>query len=205
MKKTNEVVKNNIVAIKPIQLSKVESEITRFYEIQRKAWLLIGIKLLEVEKHQLYKQHNYETFTPWLKALSQSLELKPSTLWKYLKIVRMIDEINLPFSDVNLKNVTGLEVISRIYEHNGDTREILDSIKQLDEKNITITELKQLASDLINPKPPTSDENNAPEPRNLLKFIWQKITKGFLACLPPKPIIKALPVLFVVFYITDMS
>jgi len=201
----NSEVTNEYLVTKKSQLVDIESEIIKTYGMMLKGWLYIGTKLLEVEKHQLYKQHAYDSFTPWLKYLCKPIGLSPSTLWKYLKIVRMIDDINLSFSDVNLKNVTGLEIIARVYEHKGDTKEALALIKQLDEKNITVAELKKQASELFNTKPPALGKNNDPEPRRLLNILWQKITKGFLACIPPKPMLRMLPVLFVVFYITDMS
>jgi len=201
----NPEVTNEHLVTKKSQLVDIESEIIKTYGMMLKGWLYIGTKLLEVEKHQLYKQHNYETFTPWLKYLSKSLGLRPSTLWKYLEVVKMIDDINLPFSDVNLKNITGLEIIARVYEHKGDTQEALTLIKQLDEKNITVAGLKKQASELFNLKPPASDKNNNPAPKGFLKAFWKKITKGFLAYIPQKPMLRMLPVLFVVFYITDMS
>ena len=178
----------------PTSLSDIESEIIEVSEMLRKGWLLIGEKLLTVEKNQLYKQQDYKTFTAWLKYLSKTLELKPSTLWKYLKIVRMIDDINLPFSDVNLKNVTGLEQIARIYEHTNNADETIKLIQQLDEKVINTTEIKKISSELINPKP-----------ISFLKIYWRNIIKCFLASMPSKPMLKVLPVLFAVFYINDIS
>jgi len=191
----------NIIETQPTQLVHIESEIKQISVMLRKGWLFIGIKLLTVEKNKLYEQHNIKTFTSWLKALSKSLELKPSTLWKYLKIVRMIDDINLPFSEVNLKNVTGLEVISRIHEFKGNVTETLDLINQLDEKNITVTELRHV---VINLKNTELESDNDTKQVGLLKRCWRSI-KCFLKCMPPTPVLRVLPVLFVVFYITDMS
>jgi len=173
--------------------------------MMRKGWLLIGEKLLTIERNELYKQHNSKNMTKWLEEFSISLDVVPSTLWKFLKIVKMLNDINFPISEVNLKNVTGLEQIARIYEYTSDGEKTFELIKQLDEKVINITKIKKIASDLMNPKPAASDKNNNPAPKGFLKYLWQKITKSFLACLPPKPILRVLPVLFVVFYITDMS
>ena len=205
MKEIDEIKKNNLVKKQSIQLVDIEFEITQVSLMMRKGWLLIGEKLLTIERNELYKQHNSKNMTKWLEEFSISLDVVPSTLWKFLKIVKMLNDINFPISEVNLKNVTGLEQIARIYEYTSDGEKTFELIKQLDEKVINITKIKKIASDLMNPKPAASDKNNNPATKGFLKAFWQKITKGFLACLTPKPIIKALPVLFVVFYITDMS
>jgi hypothetical protein len=64
----------------PPSLSDIELEIIRMSEMLRQGWFAVGTKLLLVERHELYKQGKKKSFTSWLNALSQTLDLKPSTL-----------------------------------------------------------------------------------------------------------------------------
>lgn len=133
----------------PENLTTIESEINQMSEMLRQGWLAVGERLFIVEHEQLYKQSDHKSFTSWLNSLSKKLDTKPSTLWKYLKIVRMIEDINYPKAKVNLKNVTGLEQVARIYEVTKDVEQVLTLINQLDEKAIKSNDVKKLAKEIV--------------------------------------------------------
>ncbi|WP_085302005.1 hypothetical protein [Colwellia polaris] len=133
----------------PANLTTIESEINQMSEMLRQGWLTVGERLFIVEHDQLYKQSHHKSFTSWLNSLSEKLDTKPSTLWKYLKIVRMIEDINYPKAKINLKNVTGLEQVARIYEATKDVEQVLTLISQLDEKAIKSSDVKKLAKEIV--------------------------------------------------------
>jgi len=183
----------------------IELEIIRMSEMLRQGWFAVGTKLLEVEKQELYKQSKQKNFTSWLNTLSQTLDLKPSTLWKYLKIVRMIDDINLPTENVNLKNVTGLEQIARIYDVNQNANEAIALTKLLEEKIINVALITKLAkvtstTSVLEERP----EKDISEPLENKKGFWTNSSKSFLAVVTPKTTISLSFILLVVFYIKDM-
>ena len=133
----------------PANLTTIESEINQMSEMLRQGWFAVGERLFIVEHEQLYKQSDHKSFTSWLNSLSKKLDTKPSTLWKYLKIVRMIEDINYPKEKINLKNVTGLEQVARIYEASNNVEQVLTLINQLDEKAIKSSDVKKLAKEII--------------------------------------------------------
>lgn len=183
----------------------IEIEIIRMSEMLRQGWFAVGTKLLEVEKQELYKQSKQKSFTSWLNTLSQTLDLKPSTLWKYLKIVRMIDDINLPTENVNLKNVTGLEQIARIYDVNQNANEAIALTKLLEEKIINVALITKLAkvtstTSVLEERP----EKDISEPLENKKGFWTNSSKSFLAVVTSKTTISLSFILLVVFYIKDM-
>jgi hypothetical protein len=189
----------------PPSLSDIELEIIRMSEMLRQGWFAVGTKLLLVEKHELYKQGKKKSFTSWLNALSKTLDLKPSTLWKYLKIVRMIDDINLPTDNVNLKNVTGLEQIARIYDVNQDANEAIALTKLLEEKVINVALITKLAK--VTSTTPILEEHpekDISEPLDHKKGFWTNSSKSFLAVVTPKTTISLSFILLIVFYIKDM-
>jgi hypothetical protein len=189
----------------PPSLSDIELEIIRMSEMLRQGWFAVGTKLLLVEKHGLYKQGKKKSFTSWLNALSKTLDLKPSTLWKYLKIVRMIDDINLPTENVNLKNVTGLEQIARIYDVNQNADEAIALTKLLEEKIINVALITKLAKvTSTTPVLEDSPEKDISEPLDHTKGFWTNSSKYFLALITSKTTLSLSFVLLTVFYIKDM-
>jgi len=177
----------------PFSLSDIEVEITQMSEMLRQGWFAVGTKLLAVEKHELYKQGQQRSYTAWLNSLSQTLDLKPSTLWKYLKIVRMVDEINFPTDKINLKNVTGLEQIARIYDANHNAIEACTLIHQLDEKLINVADVTKLAKVISNPPP----DGKSPTEIDPIKSIGFKKFFGAISSI--------LLVVVVIFNILDMT
>lgn len=129
-------------------LSDVENEIFSMSESVRKGWYILGCKLHEVESQQLYKQSHHRHFTSWLHSISKVLELEPSTLWKYLKIVRMTSGLGISSDEINLRNVTGLEQIARIYGRTSDPEQALELIEDLNTKAINISEIRELAKSI---------------------------------------------------------
>lgn len=187
--------------LKSNSLTKIEADIYKFSTILRKGWFYIGKMVLTVEQNKLYEQAQFKSPSAWLKALSKELDIQPSTLRKFVKIVKMLEAINFPLDQVNPKNVTGLEQIARIYDHTNDCQKALDRIKSLDEKSITIKELRQEVAEILNP--PIQDYDSVSEFKmgNNIWTIFVNFLKTFLF---PKPIIHVLPTLFVVLYITDI-
>jgi hypothetical protein len=175
-------------------------------EILQQGWFSVGTKLLEVEKQELYKQGQQRSFTSWLHVLSKTLDLKPSTLWKYLKIVKMVDKINLPTDNVNLKNVTGLEQIARIYDANQNTAEAIGLIRQLDEKIINVADITKLARAISNSLPDVERPPKEPviDHVGVKKLFWHNSTKYFLSVVTPRATLSLSFILLTVFYIKDM-
>jgi hypothetical protein len=203
---THETTNQNLTTEK-IQLVDIESEIEQISEMIRQGWFVLGTKLLEVEEQELYEQHRNSSFTQWLNELCKQLGLDASTLWKYLRIVRMVKEIDFPVSEVNLKNVTGLQQIARIYDEKQDAEQATTLIKQLDEKIITIAEIKKIVANLKETPADvqTPSVTDKPQTKNMLKRLWEYVMNCLLLIIPPKAIFSMLPILFVVFYITDIS
>lgn len=135
---------SSALALNQHKLSDIESKIFHISESQKKCWIKIAQYLWLVEKFDLFKQdEKYSSYSNWLKSLAKRLELKPSTLWKYRKIITMINELEIQHEDINPKNVTGLEQISRIFDYNKNSAQAVEYIALLNDKQIKVSELKE--------------------------------------------------------------
>jgi hypothetical protein len=133
-----------VLTVNQHELSDIESKIFHISENQKKCWIKIAQYLWLVEKFDLFKQdEKYSSYSNWLKSLAKRLELKPSTLWKYRKIITMINELEIQHEDINPKNVTGLEQISRIFDYNKNSVQAVEYIALLNDKQIKVSELKE--------------------------------------------------------------
>ncbi len=133
------------------ELIKIESKISITSDNHKNSWLLIGQYLYLVDKFELYKQNEkHSSYTKWLNSIADKINLKKSTLWKYKKIVTMINELELPHEEINSKNVTGLEQVARIFRLNKDQPKALNYIDLLNDKKIKTNELKHLYKNLSN-------------------------------------------------------
>jgi flagellar biosynthesis/type III secretory pathway chaperone len=142
-------------------LSDIESKIFYLSDNQKNGWILIGQHLWLVEKFELFKQEEKNSsYSYWLKSLAKRLDLKPSTLWKYRKVITMINELGIEHEAINPKNVTGLEQISRIFDHNKNTVQAIEYISQLNNKHIKVSELKEHFKQLIAVKIIENDINS---------------------------------------------
>jgi hypothetical protein len=133
------------------ELTNIESRILSTSDNQKKSWLLIGQYLCLVEKYELFTQNeNYTSYSKWLNFIAKKIDLQSSTLWKYKKIVIMINELKLPPEKINIKNVTGLEQISRIFGLTKNSSQALSYINLLNDKQLNITDLKSIYKNLLN-------------------------------------------------------
>ena len=136
-------------ATRTYELIKIESKILTTLDNQKNSWLLIGQYLYLVDKFELYKQNEiYSSYTKWLNSIADKVNLKKSTLWKYKKIVTMINELELAHEEINSKNVTGLEQVARIYSFNKDHPKAMNYINLLNDKKIKTIELTQIYKNL---------------------------------------------------------
>jgi hypothetical protein len=135
------------------ELIKIESKIILTSDNQKNSWLLVGQYLYLVDKFELYKQNeNHSSYTKWLHCIADKVNLKKSTLWKYKKIVTMINELKLTLEEVNVNNQNGLEQVARIYKLNKNRSEALKYINLLNDKNIKPVELTNLYKKLAKNK-----------------------------------------------------
>ena len=182
------------------ELSDIESKIFNLSESQKNGWLIIAQHLWLVEKFELFKQdEKNSSYSHWLRTLAKRLDLKPSTLWKYRKIVTMINELGVQHGDINPKNVTGLEQISRIFDHNKNPDQAVEYIALLNNRQIKVSELKEHFKQITTTKIIENEIN--PTQQNLIT----KITDKFHSYLIPSFLVRTACVLVGLITITPIN
>lgn len=179
-----------------LMVSHIQEELLKLSKDTCNSTFLIGSTLLEIQRNDLHKQESPKSFSAWLIEFSEKAETngKRTKLLDSMKIVRMLEDTATPFSEVSHTSTKGLYQIARIHKKANDHDQTKKLIEQLSNKEITVTKLKELAKDITK----RSETKAPPEPIDdkkspCISKVYQRV------------FISLLPILIVVFYITDIS
>jgi len=179
-----------------LMVSNIQEELFKLAADMHNSTFLIGSKLLDVQRNKLYREWGYEKFSEWLLEFCKEAKIQKTKLWDSKKIVTMLEDTSTPFSEVSNTNIKGLYQIARIHKKTNDDKQVKQLIEKLNNKEITVPKLKDLAKEIIKP----TETKVTPEPtedsRNNNKRTWGiKAYHRFF--------ISLFPLACVIFYITE--
>jgi hypothetical protein len=131
-----------------LMVSNIQDELFKLAADMHNSTFLIGSKLLDVQRNKLYREWGYEKFSEWLLEFCKEAKIQKTKLWDSKKIVTMLEDTSTPFSEVSNTNIKGLYQIARIHKKTNDDKQVKQLIEKLNNKEITVTELKKLATDI---------------------------------------------------------
>jgi len=171
--------------------SNIQEELLKLAEDMHNSTFLIGSKLLDVQRNKLYREWGYGKFSQWLLEFCKEAKIQKTKLWDSKKIVAMLEDTSTPFSEVSNTNIKGLYQIARIHKKTNDDKQVKQLIEKLNNKEITVTELKKLATDNSKIEEPIISEK-----KRVPTWFFKVYSLLFLGLLP---------ILFVVLYISNIS
>lgn len=139
-------------------VSNIQEELFKLAADMHNSTFLIGSKLLDVQRNKLYREWGYEKFSEWLLEFCKEAKIQKTKLWDSKKIVTMLEDTSTPFSEVSNTNIKGLYQIARIHKKTKDNKQVKQLIKKLNNKEITVTELKKVATDITKTEEPLISE-----------------------------------------------
>ena len=123
------------------RLEMIELEMAQMGQSLKTGWLVIGLNTLEIKNERLFVEC-HRSFTAWIKYMSDKLHVQPSALWKYLKVVEMLVDLNYSIMKVDLQSLSKLEQIARIYGLGVSETTIIGLMQRVEEHSVSILELK---------------------------------------------------------------
>jgi hypothetical protein len=173
-----------------LMVSNIQEELFKLAEDRHNNTFLIGSKLLDVQRNKLYREWGYEKFSEWLLEFCKEAKIQKTKLWDSKKIVTMLEDTATPFSEVNHTSIKGLYQIARIHKKANDNDQTKKLIEQLINKEITVTELKNLAKEIIKltetkvtPQPAIDSENSNKRNWGIKAYQRFVISMFLLSCL----------------------
>ncbi|GAB2997927.1 hypothetical protein [Psychrosphaera aestuarii] len=126
-----------------------QSELYQLVADVKNNTIILGFRLVYIQEEELYIDWGYSSFTDWLKDFSNKSAVKLTKLWDSKKIVKMLLETETPFHEVSNVSIKGLYQIARIQKSTQDIQLTKRLILQLTNSEITNSELKTKANEVI--------------------------------------------------------